>query len=110
MEEVIDRWHTIVQWPREMAEIPEQSDYTATQNCIESAATDSSEAHPVQLTELLPFVGYPRKDMPIGLPFRLQDYLELLDWTGGQFREGKRGSIAVDLTLFLEQLDLLEPT
>lgn len=27
------------------------------------------------------FTGYPRKDTPKGLPFRLKDYLELVDWT-----------------------------
>lgn len=31
--------------------------------------------------------------MPVGLPFKLADYLELVDWTGHQIRKGKRSSI-----------------
>jgi len=38
------------------------------------------------------FVGNPRNDMPKGL-FRLADYLEVIDWTGRQIREDKRGVI-----------------
>ena len=33
------------------------------------------------------FVGNPRVNMPDGLPFRLTDYLELVDWIGRQIRE-----------------------
>ncbi|SKA70102.1 hypothetical protein SAMN02745132_04536 [Enterovibrio nigricans DSM 22720] len=31
--------------------------------------------------------------MPDGMPFRLMEYLELVDWTGRQCREDKRGHI-----------------
>ena len=30
----------------------------------------------------------------IGLPFLLEDYLEVVDWTGRIIREDKRGSIS----------------
>ena len=43
-----------------------------------------------------------------GLPFRLVDYLELVDWTGRQIREDKRGSIDSDLPCILERLDIDE--
>jgi hypothetical protein len=46
-----------------------------------------------QASGLLPFVGNPRARMPNGLPFRLTDYLELVDWTGRMLRDDKRGSI-----------------
>ena len=42
---------------------------------------------------LCPFVDYPREPMPQGLPYRLSDYLELLDWTGRIIRDDKRGAI-----------------
>ena len=46
--------------------------------------------------------------MPDGLPFRLTDYLELVDWTGRQIREDKRGSIDGDLPCILTRLDIDE--
>jgi hypothetical protein len=44
--------------------------------------------------------------MPAGLPFRLQDYLELVDWTGRQLRDDKRGSIDNDIPPILERLNI----
>ena len=44
--------------------------------------------------------------MPEGLPFRLQDYLNLLDWTGRQIRSDKRGSIKQTLPPILERLNI----
>ena len=44
--------------------------------------------------------------MPTGLPFRLQDYLELLDWTGRQLRRNKRGAIDDSLPPILERLSI----
>ena len=41
----------------------------------------------------MPFVGNPRQDMPTGLPFKLTDYLELVELTGRVIREDKRGYI-----------------
>ncbi len=44
--------------------------------------------------------------MPTGLPFRLQDYLELIDWTGKQIRADKRGSIDLKAPPILERLNI----
>jgi hypothetical protein len=52
-----------------------------------------------QASGLLPFAGNPRAHMPNGLPFRLTDYLALVDWTGRMLRDDKRGSIPEDKTL-----------
>ena len=76
-----------------MAETPEISNYTSAKKQIESAKVGDTPTQPQQPGKLLPFVGYPKEDMPTGLPFRLQDYLELLDWTGRQLRRNKRGAI-----------------
>lgn len=70
-----------------MASTPEASDFTSVRKRILQLDT-SSENQPQQL---LPFAGNPREDMPKGLPFRLDDYLELVDWTGRQLRDDKRG-------------------
>ncbi len=40
------------------------------------------------------------------LPIRLEDYLELLDWTGRIIREDKRGSIPAHLAPILERLHI----
>ncbi len=40
------------------------------------------------------------------LPIRLEDYLELLDWTGRNVREDKRGSIPAHLAPILERLHI----
>jgi len=44
--------------------------------------------------------------MPKGLPFRLNDYLELVDWTGRILREDKKGSISENLLPILERLNM----
>ena len=59
-----------------------------------------------QADGLLPFVGNPRANMPNGLPFRLTDYLELVDWTGRILRDDKRGAISEDVPPILAQLNI----
>ena len=54
----------------------------------------------------MPFAGYPRQDSPKGLPLRLTDYLELVDWTGRILREDKRGAIDENLPPILERLNI----
>ncbi len=44
------------------------------------------------------------------LPLRLEQYLELLDWTGRQTRPDKRGQIPADLLPILERLRLSSET
>ncbi|MGR6872656.1 hypothetical protein ACU6U9_10200 [Pseudomonas sp. HK3] len=52
------------------------------------------------------FAGNPKQNMPHGLPFKLTDYLELLDWTGRIIREDKRGAIAKELPPILQRLNI----
>jgi len=59
-----------------------------------------------QSPSLLPFVGNPRNDMPKGLPFRLTDYIELVDWTGRIIREDKKGAIPNQLPPVLQRLGI----
>jgi hypothetical protein len=90
-----------------MAETPEQSDYTSIKRRIRQAL---KVQHPDQLEQqpdrLYPFVGYPREPMPDGLPFRLSDYIELVDWSGRILREDKRGAIASYIPPILQRMDL----
>ncbi len=44
--------------------------------------------------------------MPQGLPFHLNDYLELVDWSGRILRDDKKGAIADNLPGILQRLDM----
>jgi hypothetical protein len=44
--------------------------------------------------------------MPQGLPFKLSDYLELLDWTGRIIRDDKRGAIQENTPDILTRLNI----
>jgi len=90
-----------------MASTPEQSEHTAIKKRIQKAIKSRHPNHTDQQPQsLFPFVGYPRKDMPTGLPFRLEDYLELVDWSGRILRDDKKGAIAEDLPGILQRLDM----
>ncbi|MEJ1366710.1 MAG: transposase, partial [Candidatus Sedimenticola sp. (ex Thyasira tokunagai)] len=97
-----------------MAETPESSEYTSIQRRIQvvkglknnSAILPKATNIPAQPRELQPFVGYPREPMPKGLPFRLEDYIELVDWTGRAVREDKRGATPSHLPPILDRLQI----
>ena len=94
----------------QMAETPEASDHTSVKSRCEAAKSEGRVEGVVakQPKRLQRFVGNPRQDMPNGLPFRLVDYLELVDWTGRQIREDKRGSIDEEIPCILTRLDIDE--
>lgn len=85
-----------------IAATPEASDHTSIQERIQAALVGNAE----QPSHLLPFAGNPREEMPKGLPFRLEDYLELVDWTGRILRDDKRGAIPAHLPPILERLHI----
>jgi len=90
-----------------MAKTPETSDHTSIQQRISRAINAYQPNHPhQQACTLMPFAGYPKEAMPKGLPFRLTDYLELVDWTGRILREDKRGSIADNTQSILVRLNM----
>jgi REP element-mobilizing transposase RayT len=90
-----------------ITEKPETSDYTAVKRRITKAQSAAQPNHPCQQPAgLLPFAGNPREAMPRGLPFRLTDYLELMEWTGRQIRDDKRGAITEDLPAILTRLQI----
>ena len=90
-----------------MAKTPEQSDHTSIQQRIKKAINTQQPGRKVGQPEaLFPFVGNPRKDMPQGLPFQLNDYLELVDWSGRILRENKKGAIPEHLPGILQRLDM----
>ncbi|MEW8051438.1 MAG: transposase [Candidatus Thiodiazotropha sp.] len=90
-----------------LTETPEQSEYTS---IAERTSMLKQGLDPVKEdnnpSDLHPFVGNPRRDMPIGIPFRFSDYLELIDWTGRAILEHKRGYIPADQPPVLIRLQL----
>ena len=54
----------------------------------------------------MPFVGNPKQGMPQGLPFKLEDYLELPDRAGRILRDDKRGAIHQKLPPILSRLNI----
>ena len=86
---------------------PETSKYTSIKKRISKAKTVAIPNHAKQqLTTLMPFAGNPRKNMPHGLPFRLTDYIELVEWTGRIMRDDKRGYINNELPPILDRLNI----
>lgn len=71
----------------QIAKTPEKSEYTSIKLRISLAKRG------LQPTKLYPFVGAPRAQSPDGLPFKLKDYLELVELTGRCVRHDKRGAI-----------------
>jgi REP element-mobilizing transposase RayT len=90
-----------------MAMTPETSDHTSVKRRIEQAlATQLPNRVDQQPANLMPFAGNPREPMPKGLPFRLTDYLELVDWSGRIIREDKRGAIPENIPEILNRLNM----
>ncbi|KZN12156.1 hypothetical protein, partial [Marinomonas sp. TW1] len=83
-----------------ISKTPEESDFTS----VKKRVTSAKRKH--QPKALSPFVGNPRKDMPDGLPFKLTDYLELVDMTGRIIREDKRGAIDKSQLPILKRLNI----
>ena len=84
-----------------MEKTPETSKHTSIKTRIEVA-----KANQTQPKGLFPFIGYEREDQPEGLPFKLTDYLELIDLTGRVIRADKRGSLDVSLAPILQRINL----
>ena len=98
-----------------IAPTPEQSDHTSIKLRIEHWKEKAKEFNPEQYAELdenlqpkslMPFAGNPRQPMPPGIAFNLLDYIELVDWTGRQIREDKRGSIDTNTPPLLQRLNI----
>ncbi len=83
-----------------MAPTPEKSNHTSIQYRINAAKAGKSPKR------LMPFAGNPRLGMPDGLPFRLADYLQLVDMTGRHMARNKKGKIDPSFPEILTRLNL----
>jgi REP element-mobilizing transposase RayT len=90
-----------------MAKTPDTSDYTSIKIRAKKAKTAHTVNHPRQQAKgLMPFVGNPRDTMSVGLPFKLTDYLELVELTGRQIRHNKKGYIEKHQPPILQRLGI----
>jgi REP element-mobilizing transposase RayT len=105
-----------------MAETPGESDYTSIQQRVleqDFRIADRDEASMQSLPEdlrsaigrLMPFSDQATADKTTQrperrIPYEIQDYLELVDWSGRAIIEGKRGRIPDGLPPILERLKI----
>lgn len=85
-----------------MASTPESSEYTSIKK--RTKAVNQKQ----QPKRLFPFVGDPSDAMPSGLPFQLNDYLDLVDMTGHIVRDDKRGHIVINESAIMHRLGITE--
>jgi len=81
-----------------IAPTPEESDFTCVKARIAAKKTQLDLPSTIES-----FVG--SQSESIGLPFLLDDYLELVDWTGRILRDDKRGAIDDKLPFILDRLE-----
>lgn len=82
------------------------SDTTCVVNNDSDHTTNPQEGENFQPKSLLPFVGDYRNNCPAGIHFNLIDYLQLVDWTGRQIRDDKRGYISETAPPILSRLHI----
>ncbi|WDE00175.1 transposase [Thalassomonas actiniarum] len=91
-----------------IAQTPEESDFTSIQQRIKALA-GAKKAQQLQPAKILPFTGYKPHGKPSpGLPFKLFDYLNLVEYTGRCVREDKRGFIPPDIKSLFTRLNINE--
>ncbi|WP_298773365.1 transposase [uncultured Shewanella sp.] len=87
-----------------MTKTPEDSDFTSIKRRIKAALKGE------QPTNLIAFVGNERREMPKGLAFHLDDYLQLVDETGliiyNESRDDKRRAISELAIPILNRLNI----
>ncbi len=87
---------------------PEGSNFTSIQQRLMALAKAKSSQQ-AQSSQLLIFMGYqPHSRKQLGLPFKLIDYFELVEWTGRCIREDKRGAIPSHIKLIFERFNVNE--
>ena len=83
-----------------LANTPEESNHTSIQKRINAAKSNT------QPTQLLPFAGTPRNNMSDGLPFRLEEYITLVELSGRYLHPNKPGNIDYSLSPILSRVGL----
>ncbi len=87
----------------DMAKTPEQSDYTSIQERIQKAMNKKE-------CTLLPFINTAKNEAQkeTAIPFELNDYISLVDWSGRAILQNKQGSIPENTPPILQRLGIDE--
>ena len=89
-----------------IATTPEESEFTSIYERIrELKAPSAAEEGAEVKIPLLPFRSQSTTDQA-SIPFRLEDYLQLVDWTGRAIRGDKRGAIDAHLPPIAQRLKI----
>ncbi len=83
-----------------IADKPETSEFTSVRARLKALEQNRPTAEGLAI-----FIGNSANNTIKGIPFRLMDYLELVDWSGRQYREGK-AAIEEKLPAILDRLSL----
>jgi len=90
-----------------IAQTPEASKHTSIRHRIKSACKTKQPNRIDQQSDLLfPFCGNPRHDSPPGIQMKLTDYIELVEWSGRQISNKKKGCIVSSLPPILNRLGI----
>jgi len=88
-----------------MAKTPETSSHTSIKLRLSSLKPNFKNNEHTQPDTLFSFAGNPQNNMPEGLPFKLNDYIYLVEWTGRQINPNKRGAIPQNTPAIIERLN-----
>lgn len=89
-----------------MARETVDSDYTSIQQRIRELKAIKRNEQPEKGPRLLDFGGDEGQETPDGLPFALDDYIDLVDWSGRVVRDDKRGAIDEAVPPILQRLEI----
>lgn len=91
-----------------IAQTPETSCFTSIQQRLYALAKAVNAEH-AQPPDLLPFTGYQaHSNKQLGLPCKLIDYFNLVEWTGRCIREDKRGAIPAHIKSIFARFNVNE--
>ncbi len=93
-----------------IAATPESADFTSIQQRIREYGKSQRKSKTPKTAKpripLMPLIGPGKDGHENAIGFRLNDYLELVDWAGRAVREDKRGAIPSDIPPILHRLGL----
>jgi REP element-mobilizing transposase RayT len=90
-----------------IATTPEKSEFTSIYERIRALHPRSDGSLVADQSSTVPLMGFRSNvETDNSIPYGLEDYLELVDWSGRAIRADKRGSIRVDLPAILQRLSI----